>query len=131
MIEDILRKLSKRDRDAVASMAQRVMDIARTDLDLSDKARQALTVAAGSGVSLGAVKSILGTAGRKSRRAASRTTAYVVEHPRQVGIGVGTAAVAAVGIVALARMYEKKKSAIDAPDTPEELAERLSAEDAD
>ncbi|WP_298918280.1 hypothetical protein [uncultured Algimonas sp.] len=54
------------------------------------------------------MRSALRTARRGARRAASRTSAFASAHPRQVGVGIGAAAVAAIGLYAFARMHEGK-----------------------
>ena len=43
-----------------------------------------------------------------ARRAASRTSSFVVANPRKVGLGVGAAAALAIGIYAIARSQENR-----------------------
>ena len=117
MLDDILRKLPRRERDAIAEWTRRLTDLSKSDLDLPSKAREAVTQTLGSTVAISALTSALSStmdsARQRGTRAAKRTarqaTHYVAAHPRRVGLGVGTAAVAAVGLFALTRAYEKSR----------------------
>ena len=55
------------------------------------------------------MRSVFRSAGRSARGAALSTRSYAAAHPRQIGLGIGGAVLAAVAIYAVARMHESKK----------------------
>lgn len=108
MINTFLNRIEGRKTDRAVDMAQQMSTILPKDENLTNWIGSALSTAKASGLSRSQLRSAMRTARKGARSAARRGSTYAMANPRNVGLGVGAAAVAAVGLYAFARMKETR-----------------------
>jgi|GEM_PF-5177842 len=117
MLKAILDTLLPDNRNAVErtveTISARFDNLGPIDLDVKEKAKDALAILAGSGISAGAIANVLGSARERSGAVVQSGARLVRNNPRNAGIGVGTVAVAAVGAYVFFRMMDARSNAGD------------------
>ena len=114
ILDTLMTTLSREDRNALVRAAGELGDVVSSNLDVRDRAKQAVAVLAGSGISASALKGMLDTTRERGSDALGAAGGYVRENPRAVGISAGTVAVAAVGAYAFYRLYRARPQEEDA-----------------
>lgn len=100
MIKSLMNRIDPRDSDRLRDKLPSVLQ--------DDQSRWS----APDWLSIASLSSALRPARSSARRAVSRTSHFAAAHPRKVGLGVGAAAVLAVGLYALVRSHETRKQEV-------------------
>ena len=107
---DIVEGAKDRFRRGIDEVAD--MDLSKLDDEIRDRIGSALAVLAAGGFGLGTLQDLFGNSSRRGveivEASLDRSGRLVREHPRGVGIGLGTVAVGAAGAYLFYRMMKAK-----------------------